>query len=68
MAGFLFKLETAAAEPADPPEFSTVVHRWQPGNEIPPGHRSLRVVQVRDEDADQLLGRFTHVECIRVFD
>jgi hypothetical protein len=52
MAAFLFKLVTAEGQPADPPELSTVVYTWKAGDVIPPGHRSLRVVGVRD-DADQ---------------
>jgi hypothetical protein len=39
--------------PADPPTFQTVVPTWRPGDVIPLPHRSLRVVEVRDDDADQ---------------
>lgn len=50
---FLFKLETAEGVPAEPPSLSTAVPNWQSGDEIPSGRRTLRVVRVRDEDADQ---------------
>ena len=38
-----FKLERPDGTPAEPPSFRTSVYRW----------RSLRVVHVRSEDADQ---------------
>jgi hypothetical protein len=47
------KLEKVEGDPADPPELSTVVHKWRAGDEIPLGNRSLRVAGVRDHDADQ---------------
>lgn len=50
---FLFKLETAEGVPAEPPSLSTAVPNWQSGDEIPLGRRTLRVVRVRDDDADQ---------------
>jgi hypothetical protein len=53
MAGFLFKLETVEGEPAEPPTLSSAVPNWRSGDEIPLGHRSLRVVAVRDDDVDQ---------------
>jgi len=51
--GFLFKLETKEGAPVDPPSLATAVPNWRAGDEIPLGHRSLRVVRVRDDDADQ---------------
>ena len=36
-----------------PPTLSTVVPNWREGDEIPLGHRSLRVMCRRDDDADQ---------------
>jgi hypothetical protein len=54
MAGFLFKLETTDGVQAEPPTLETVVPNWRPGDAIPLGSgRSLRVVDVRDDDADQ---------------
>jgi hypothetical protein len=51
---FLFKLETEDGEPADPATLRTAVPNWRPGDVIPLGGRSLRVVDVRDDDdADQ---------------
>jgi hypothetical protein len=50
---FLFKLETADGNPADPPTLSTAVPNWRSGDTIPLGHRMLRVVGIRDDDADQ---------------
>jgi hypothetical protein len=53
MAGFLFRLETADGVAADPPTFATAVPNWKAGDTIPLGHRSLRVLRVRDDDGDQ---------------
>jgi hypothetical protein len=53
MAGFLFKLETTDGVPAEPPPLSSAVPNWRPGDEIPLGRRSLRVVDIRDDGADQ---------------
>jgi hypothetical protein len=53
MAGFLFKLETTGGLPAEPPTLSSAVPNWRAGDTIPLGRRTLRVVDVRDEDADQ---------------
>jgi hypothetical protein len=54
MAGFTFKLEREDGTPADPPTFHTVVPTWRPGDTIPLGAgRTLRVISVRDDDADQ---------------
>jgi len=49
---FLFKLETVEGMPADPPTHTTAVPNWRAGDTIPLGHRTLRVVRVRDDDAD----------------
>jgi hypothetical protein len=48
-----FLLETADGASADPPSFTTVAPKWQPGDTIPLGRRTLRVVDVRETDADQ---------------
>ena len=50
---FLFKLETTDGAPAKPPSLATAVPNWCPGDEIPLGRRTLRVVRIRDNDADQ---------------
>jgi hypothetical protein len=39
--------------PADPPSIKSAVLNWRPGDTIPLGGRSLRVLRVRDDDADQ---------------
>ena len=53
MTGFLFTLETPEGTPADPPTLSAAVPNWQPGDTIPLGQRTLRVVALRDHDAGQ---------------
>jgi hypothetical protein len=50
---FLFRLETADGGPAEPPTLTSAVPNWGPGDTIPLGHGTLRVVRVRDEDAGQ---------------
>jgi hypothetical protein len=50
---FLFKLERPDGTPADPPTLRAAVPNWRPGDTIALGDRSLRVVAVRDDDADQ---------------
>ncbi len=50
---FLFKLTHADGTPADPPTVRVAVPNWRAGDTITVGHRSLRVVSVRDDDADQ---------------
>src|SRR5215218_1090577 len=52
MVGFLFRLETIEGEPAEPPTVSVAVPNWRPGDTIHLGHRTLRVVGTRDDDAD----------------
>jgi hypothetical protein len=37
----------------DPSTFETVVYSWKAGDTIPLGRRMLRVVGIRDDDADQ---------------
>jgi hypothetical protein len=48
-----FVLETADGAPADPPSFTTVAPKWVPGDTIPLGRRTLRVIDVRETDADE---------------
>ena len=50
---FLFRLETRDGVPAEPPTLTSVVPNWSSGDTIPLGHTTLRVVDVRDDDADQ---------------
>ena len=53
MAGFLFRLEAQDGDPAEPPRLEAAVRNWSAGDTIHLGHRMLRVVDVRDDDADQ---------------
>jgi hypothetical protein len=54
MAAFVFRLETADGEHADPPKLESAVPNWRAGDTIPLGAgKMLRVVDVRDNDADQ---------------
>ena len=53
MAGFLFRLETVDGDRAEPPTLSAAVPNWGAGDMIHLGDRMLRVVGVRDDDADQ---------------
>jgi hypothetical protein len=50
---FLFKLETTEGEPAEPSTLDTAVPNWREGDTIPLGGRTLRVVALRDDGADQ---------------
>jgi hypothetical protein len=51
---FTFKLELEDGTPADPPTLRAAVPNWAAGDTIPLGaQRTLRVVRVRDDDADQ---------------
>ena len=45
-----FELRRVDGTPADPPSFQTVAPSWRPGDTIPLGRRTLRVVEVRDGD------------------
>ena len=53
MAGFLFKLETVDGAAAEPSSLSSAAPNWAPGQTIHLGRRTLRVVAVRDDDAEQ---------------
>jgi hypothetical protein len=48
-----FRLQRTDGSPADPPTFKTTVLVWRPGDPIHLGRRTLQVVRVRDDDADQ---------------
>ena len=50
---FLYRLEDEDGSPVEPHTFKTAVPNWRAGDVIPLGHRSLRVVEVRDDDADR---------------
>jgi hypothetical protein len=50
---FQFRLEDEDGAPADPPSFRTSVLAWRPGDTIPLGRRTLQVLRVKDDDADQ---------------
>ena len=49
----LFKLETEDGAPAEPPTLATAVPQQALGDQIPLVKRTLPVVHVRDDDADQ---------------
>jgi hypothetical protein len=49
---FLFKLETSDGVPAEPPTLATAVPNWRAGDTISLGRKTLRVVGIRDVDAD----------------
>jgi hypothetical protein len=49
-----FRLERTDGTPADPPTYRSTVLSWRQGDTIPlRPDRTLRVVGVRDDDADQ---------------
>jgi hypothetical protein len=51
---FAFRLELQDGTPAHPATLQAAVPNWRPGDVITLGAgRALRVVQIRDDDADQ---------------
>jgi hypothetical protein len=50
---FLFRLEQEDGAPADPPTLKSAVPDWHARDAIPLGGRTLRVIGIRDDDADQ---------------
>ena len=48
-----FSVRARDGLPADPPTLATAVPNWKPGDTIPLGGRTLRVVDVRDDEADE---------------
>jgi hypothetical protein len=49
-----FRLQRTDGTPADPPTYRSLVLVWKQGDEIPlTRDRRLRVLGVRDDDADQ---------------
>jgi hypothetical protein len=54
VGAFLYRLEREDGTPADPPTLQAAVPNWRPGDTIALGaNRMLRVVDVRNDDADQ---------------
>jgi hypothetical protein len=47
-----FELQLADGTPADPPTLTTAAPLWRPGDTIPLGARSLRVIEVRAGDSN----------------
>jgi hypothetical protein len=52
VAGFLFRLGTVDCDPAEPSTLECAVPNWRACDTIPTGRNTLRVVAVRDDDAD----------------
>ena len=51
---YRFRLELTDGEPADPPTYTSTVMSWRQGDKIPlNAERTLRVLGVHDDDADQ---------------
>jgi hypothetical protein len=50
---FLFRLETTNGAAAEPPTLASAVPNWSSGDMIPLGRRTLLVLDVRDDDADE---------------
>jgi hypothetical protein len=51
---FRFKLERLDGTPAEPPTLQSAVPNWRQGDTIPlSADRTLRVLGIRDDDADQ---------------
>jgi len=49
---FMFRLEDESGDPADPPTLKAAAPNWKAGDSIHFGRRTLRVVAVKDVDAD----------------
>jgi len=50
---FLYRLQDENGQPVEPPMLKTAVPNWKAGDTIPLGGRTLRVVGIKDDDADQ---------------
>jgi hypothetical protein len=50
---FLFRLEHEDGTPVDPPTLQAARPDWKAGDSIYFGRKTLLVVEVRDQDADQ---------------
>jgi hypothetical protein len=53
MSGFIFRLETANGEIAEPSTLTAAIPDWPIGSMICLGKRTLRVIGERDDDADR---------------
>ena len=53
MRGFAFRLELEDGTPTEPPTLRTAIPNWRAGDTIPLVRKTLRVIDVRDDDADQ---------------
>jgi hypothetical protein len=49
MTGFIFSLKKPDGSPPEPPTLSAAVPNWSPGDMIHLGHRTLRVLERRDD-------------------
>jgi hypothetical protein len=56
-----FELRRVDGTPADPPSFQSVAPLWRPGDTIPLGRRTLRVIGVRHDDGADRRGHGRHV-------
>ena len=50
---FLFRLEAVDGTQVESASITIAVPNMRAGDSIPPGHKTLRVVRIRDDDADQ---------------
>ena len=51
---YQFRLQRTDGSPADPPHYRSSTLNWRQGDKIPlTADRTLRVLGVRDDDADQ---------------
>ena len=50
---FIFRLENEDGSPVKPPTLRTAIPNWRAGDTIPLGRKTLRIVDIRDADADQ---------------
>lgn len=51
---YQFRLQRTDGSPADPPHYRSSTLNWRQGDKIPlSADRTLRVLDVRDDDADQ---------------
>jgi hypothetical protein len=50
---FAYRLELEDGTPADPATLQAAVPNWRAGDTIALGRKTLRVIVIRDDDADQ---------------
>jgi hypothetical protein len=50
---FAYRLELEDGTPADPATLQAAVPNWRAGDTIALGRKTLRVIDIRDDDADQ---------------